>query len=104
MFSDNKDGVRIYVEESNVVPTSLQNDVAATPTPAFTPTISLKDHTDEVDAAATAMLVLKHGACAFDIKAGSFLFLFQRLFNIRRNYVISFKMFHRKSQRRFSNP
>lgn len=26
---------------------------------------------DDVDAAATAMLVLKHGACAFDIKPGA---------------------------------
>lgn len=74
MFNDSREGIRIYVEESNAVAASSGSEIAATPTSAYTPpTVPLNEHfTDEVDEAATAMLVLKHGACAFDIKAGMY--------------------------------
>lgn len=54
-------------EMKKITPTS--NDVSATSPLTSHHAISIKDNlADDVDAAATAMLVLKHGACAFDIK------------------------------------
>lgn len=56
-------------EMKKITPTS--NDISATSPLTSHHAISIKDNlADDVDAAATAMLVLKHGACAFDIKTG----------------------------------
>ncbi|XP_065210217.1 forkhead box protein N3-like isoform X2 [Planococcus citri] len=54
-------------EKKKVTPTSNEISASSPPTPHHA--ISIKDNlSDDIDAAATAMLVLKHGACAFDIK------------------------------------
>lgn len=46
---------------------------------------------DDVDAAATAMLVLKHGACAFDIKPGAIPCQFSFLYSVVVMVVITSK-------------